>query len=389
MTEEARAFILKQMTLMADSRFDPEVFGKSATFEEILANHACMMEHPDEGGEEALRYWKERGLTKELHGAGTGRLWDKWASYLPNEAAEGTDGGRTYPLLFVLHGAGNPVYLAETYGYTRIAAREKMIVIIPEDETPEKLEELFAYARDHYPVDWSRVYMVGYSLGGYMTGRHAFRWPERLAAVGVGGMLFANGHAVPQQQGGKLWPGEDITAEAVRRASQYGVPACITMGEYEVLGLLPVTRDEPKNQWVAHLNEEERKRLDEEAAKAPASSDRIDLSGRNKIASVNNWRIANGCAPVDEDTVRAAVRDTADIVTEKLGFPFERTEVVTRENRSFFIGDSVNGQGETVVRVIGVAKAPHWIGQAQAELTWEFISRFALDPATGRSCRRV
>lgn len=385
MTEEARGFILRQMTLMGDERLDPEVFGRSASFASVLRNHECMMAHPDEGSPEAIAYWRERGLNKELHGADTGRKYDKWAGYLPTDLAP----GERRPLLFIMHGAGNPIYLAECYGYVGIAARERLIAIIPEDETPESVEGLMEYAREHYPVDRSRVYMVGYSLGGYMTARHAFRWPECLAAVGPGGMLFANGHAVPQTQGGKVWPGEDITPEMVIRAAGFGVPACLSMGEYEVLGLLPVTRDEPRNQWVEHLDEEARARMDREAAQAPASSDRIDLSGRNKIASLNNWRIINGCGPIPEEKVRQAVRDTADIVVEKIGFPFERTRVETREDRSFYIGDCLTPEGENTLRVIGVAKAPHWISQAQAELTWEFISQFALDTVTGRSYRRT
>jgi len=227
--------------------------------------------------------------------------------------------------------------------------------------------------------------MVGYSLGGYMTSRHAMRWPERFAAVGSGGMLFANGWAVPQVQAGKLWPGEDITEEMVRRAAEYKIPACICMGEQEVLGLIPVTRDEPRSQWEEHLEEEEKNRTGKDA---PEHQDRIDLSGANKIRSINNWRIANGCAPVEETAVRRAAAETADIVEEKIGFPFEKTQVITREHRSHYMGDCVTAEGETRVRFIGLAKSPHWPSKALTELTWEFISRFSLDPETGISYRR-
>lgn len=388
MTGKSKEFILKQMTMMADDRFDAEIFGKSATFEGILGNHECMMTYPDEQAPEVIAYWRKKGLTKELHGAGTGKLCDKWASYLPNELADGAAGDKTYPLLFVMHGSGNPIYLAESYGYTQIAAREQWIVIIPEDETAESIDRLFRYAKEHYPVDWSRVYMVGYSLGGYMTSRHALRWPERFAAVGVGGMLFANGYAIPEEQGGKLWEGETLTPEMVEHAARYGVPACISMGEYEVLGLLPVTQDERKNEWTKHLDEEKQKGTGEQQANSHARTERIDLSGKNKIASINNWRKINGCALIAEEDVRNAAHETADIVVEKIGFPFERTMVETREKRTFYIGDSPAQNGDCALRVIGVAKAPHWISQAQADLTWEFISRFSVDPETGKSYRR-
>ena len=70
---------------------------------------------------------------------------------------------------------------------------------------------------------------------------------------------------------------------------------------------------------------------------------------------------------------------------EKIGFRFEETSVITRENRSHFVGDSVSKDGETYFRTIALAKSPHWPSQALAELTWEFISQFAVDPETGIS----
>ncbi len=367
------------MRQMALPEFDADSFMISESFQDAEKYREVMRFAGDEAGAEALAYWRERGLIKELHGAET--VPTKWASYLPASSQEDKD--RKYPLLFVMHGSGNPIILAESYGFTHIAAREEVIVIIPEDETRANMEKLFAYARAHYPVDWSRVYMVGYSLGGYMTQIHAMRWPERFAAVGSGGMLFANGYAVPHTQAGLLWPGETITEAMVRHAAEIRMPAIISMGEHEVLGLMPVTRDEPQNVWKEHLDECERER----AAVAREKQERIDLSGKNKIQSINNLRIANGCTPIAENAVREAARTSADIVVEKLGYPFERTEVIAREHRSHFVGDSVDENGESTFRVVGIAKAPHWITPAQAEMTWEYISRFARDPENGRSYR--
>lgn len=374
---EPKDFILGLMKMMATSAFDAESFSKSESFAGIVANQALFNTHREENAPEVIAYWKEKGLIKELHGSDPAT---KWASYLPVSHLENPE--RRYPLLFIMHGSGNPIYLAETYGYTSIAAREELIVIMPEDETPEGIDALFVYAKEHFPVDWSRVYMVGYSLGGYMTSRHAMRWPERFAAVGSGGMLFANGWAVPQVQTGKTWPSEDITSEMVQRAAEYNIPACICMGEHEVLGLLPVTQDEPVNEWVRHLEEEEQKRGENKEHK---HEDRIDLSSKNKIQSLNNWRIANGCTPIPEETVRSNATNTKDPVKKMVGFPFEKTEIICREGREHYVGDSVSADGETRFRVIGLKDSPHWPSQALAELTWEFISQFAVNPVTGNS----
>ncbi len=90
---------------------------------------------------------------------------------------------------------------------------------------------------------------------------------------------------------------------------------------------------------------------------------------------------------MDENTVRKAAAATADIVEEKIGFPFERTQVIVRENRSHFVGDSVDANGDCTFRVVGLAKSPHWPSKALTELTWEFIRQFARDPETGKSYR--
>ncbi|MDY3920138.1 MAG: hypothetical protein SOZ59_14295 [Candidatus Limivivens sp.] len=369
--KKGREGLLHLLDMMSSDAFDLEAYGKSESLTGILENQECMLSYPEEGCAEVLNYWEERGLKKELHQADC--MAEKWASYLPLSYVNGNDPGRHYPLLFVMHGSGNPIYLAESYGYTHIAAREEVIVIIPETETVEKIEELFAYAKEHYPVDWSRVYMVGYSLGGFMTSRHGIRWPERFAAVGIGGMLFANGPTGVHRQNDVYWPGETITPEMVGHAAEVKLPVCVCMGEQEILGLLPVTEDEPP--------------FTPPGGDTGEKTDRIDLSGKNKIASVNNWRQIAGCSRIPEEKVREEARFSADIVTEKLGFPFERTSVILRENRSHFVGDCVNPAGENLARFICMGKSAHWPSRALTELTWEFIRQFSRDPETG--CIRI
>ena len=359
------------LQMMGSSDFDVESYARSESFDRSVKNQECMLQYPDEASEETMAYWKKRGLKKELHEQE--QIKEKWASYLPVEMEKYPE--KKYPLLFVMHGSGNPIYLAETYGYTHLAAKEKLIVMVPETETPEKLDQLFAYAKEHYPVDWSRVYMVGYSLGGFMTARHASRSPERFAAVGTGGMLFANGPTGVHKQNGVEWPAEVITSDMVKHAAEVKIPACICMGENEMLGLLPVTKDEPSFTPPGGAEEEK--------------ADRIDLSGKNKIRSINNWRIIAGCQPIPEDEVRETTRYTANIVTEKLGFPMEETRVEFREGRSHYIGDCINSEGENLVRFIGMGKSPHWASQAMIDMTWEFMKQFSRDPETGVLCKQV
>lgn len=366
----------KILQMMASKDFDLDEYAASESFQGIcrLLEHNAV--YPDENCKEVLDYWQQRSLRKELHQAED--PGNKWASFLPLGIQPDDNAGRRYPLLFILHGAGNPIYLAECYGYTEIAAREQMIAIIPENESSESIEKLLDYCKIHYPVDWSRVYMVGYSLGGMMTTRHALCWPELFAAVGCGGMLFANGaidtywhHDIP-------WRGEAITERILAHAQRVKIPACICMGEQEFIELLPVTR-EPTPPLQAAPS------IDAQGHPVPT----LDLSSGNKIASVNNWRRVAGCSCIPEQQVRAAVESSQDIVTQKLGFPFERTSVVQREGRRHFVGDCINPQGELLTRFIGLERSAHWPSAALAELTWEFLRQFARDPDTKESYRIV
>lgn len=362
----------EMIRLMANNEFDAKAFEQSETFHSVCRLQECLRQNPDEGSEEVLRYWIERGLKKELHN--TEKAGYKWASYLPVSALErGAATKKLYPLLFVLHGAGNPIYLAESYGYTHIAAREELIVIIPENESAESIDALFSYAKEHYPIDLSRIYIAGYSLGGIMTSRHAIRWPERFAAAGVGGMLFASGSIGTFWHLGIPWPGETYTEEMLAHAAQIRIPVCQCIGEQEFLNLLPLCSNRPAAQS-----------RDQTVPKDGHPAPQIDLSSKGKLASVNNWRRIAGCPALTEEQIRKAVQNTADIVTEKLGFPFEHTEVRKLENRSHYIGDCINPDGETLARFICMGKSPHWPSAALAELTWEFMKQFARDASTGK-----
>ena len=91
--------------------------------------------HPEEHSQESLDYWKQKGMIKEFHGEDdpmdweeyekqTGNhydvkkafpqnLWKKWTSFLPVSATLPENKNRKYPLLVVLHGAGNTVYTVD------------------------------------------------------------------------------------------------------------------------------------------------------------------------------------------------------------------------------------------------------------------------------------
>lgn len=128
----------------------------------------------------------------------------------------------------MLHGAHNPIYLAEFYGYTHIAAAERLCVLIPEDENLENLERLLAYAKANMPVDAARVYLVGYSFGGFRASISGLHRPELFAGLGIGGMIYGGSDGESDLNVGKIHSVLDGTTDPLPDAAIHYDPLPVT-----------------------------------------------------------------------------------------------------------------------------------------------------------------
>lgn len=125
-----------------------------------------------------------------------GRHHDYWL-HLPKGFK---DDGVPRPLLIYLHGAGelkknvrslrrvDPV----AYAGGRIPAEDfPFLVVCPKSDTPpwkpDKviafLDELLADERTRWKIDPERIYLTGFSMGGFGTWETAIRYPDRFAAI--------------------------------------------------------------------------------------------------------------------------------------------------------------------------------------------------------------
>ena len=355
----------KMLKAMGDKRFDVEAYLAS----EDGKDHAelmgtCMQK--GEGTLEDMEYWRAcgKGMKKELHGD-PADVHTKWASYLPLAAVREMEQstGRKFPLIFNLHGAHNPILMTEAYGITQLAAREECIVIAPENENEEKILELLEYARTHYPLDESRVYCMGYSFGGFMTSRNAWRHPELFAGVGMGGMLFA-GDVIEHTLDGQFYPAYHLTEEMVEHMKEVELPVLLFMGENEMLCLEPLWR-EPESEIQDGV---------------------IPLDGKDKKQAFQNWRRAAGCER-KEFREKEYYEGHSDPVVKSIGAEFERTEVREQKGRKYFIGDSLKEDGECLFRTVSCEKMNHSVTSYFPELIWEHIGKYARDIKTGKLIR--
>lgn len=335
---------------MGDSEADPIAIAASDDGK-VMTERTRVMDLPEDS-QASKDYWVsyEKGLYKEIHGEGL----SKWSSYVPLAADK--EPGRRFPLIFCLHGAHNPIQLTESYGVMQVAAREECVVIAPENENWENIESLLQYAREHFPIDESRIYAIGYSFGGFMSSRNVLAHPEVFAGVGMGGMLFA-GDVMAHELDGQPYPAYHLTEAMLEKAESLKVPALLFMGENEMLRLLPLWK-EPTPEIGQGV---------------------IPLFSKDKQHAFNNWRRVGGCGP----TTFLQEGEPGSPVEVSIGARFEKTETRLIQGRKYFIGDSVTPEGTCLFRTVSCEKMVHWATPAFAELVWEHISRFSRDPQTG------
>ena len=103
-----------------------------------------------------------------------------------------------YPLILFLHGRGEsngPLSIVKKWGPPKLAESEKglpYILISPQcpksswwsnDDQQEILIKLLAQVRKQFPINDSRIYLTGLSMGGFGSWELASRLPDTFAAV--------------------------------------------------------------------------------------------------------------------------------------------------------------------------------------------------------------
>ncbi len=358
---------------MGNQDFDPIGYANSETGRNFVDHARFLVEHPDENAEEVYAYWKEKGLTKRLHHWTEGDIRTKFASFVPCNISA----GEKRPLLLVLHGAHNPIYLAEFYGYTHIAAEEKLCVLIPEDENLQNIERLIDYAKANMPVDLSRVYMVGYSFGGFRSSVNGLFRPELFAGLGIGGMIFGGaaggqdlnvgvinnvleGTTDPLPDAPIHYDPEPVTEELIERAAGFRVPVVHFVGEHEFTSVAPFNRGQD------------------------FSGGRLRMDAWGKTWGTQLWRRVNGCRTYEIEDCIERSQNSQNEIERRIGTLLDETHEEMHEGRKYWIGDCVSADGMRMTRFGLIEGAPHWPTVSQPRLTWAFLKGFRRNLDSGK-----
>lgn len=124
--------------------------------------------------------------------------------YVPHNYSETLE--RT-PVIIFLHGAslcGTDMRRSLRYGPMHALSLGREIpamIITPQNPggswKAEKINNILEWVLDNYPSDWTRVYVIGMSLGGYGTMDFCGTYPEKIAA----GMALCGGSTLRDVQG--------------------------------------------------------------------------------------------------------------------------------------------------------------------------------------------
>lgn len=147
---------------------------------EIWYPHMLYEDQMDEG---LLAYWANLGLQKEayyIEDTDYEGITADFFVYTPTKAEQPENG---YPLVILNHGGGEAAYQTETFGFCEVAAEEGIILAAGEEWTDDA--GIINYVTENYPVDASRIYVVGSSGGGNASLQYAMSNVTQIAGVAI------------------------------------------------------------------------------------------------------------------------------------------------------------------------------------------------------------
>lgn len=115
--------------------------------------------------------------------------YDFWV-YTPQDYYYSLD---STPVIIFLHGrslCGRNLNRVKRYGPLDAIVKGRQIdalVLVPQNPggswKPDKINDVLEWTKKHYPMDYTRVYVIGMSLGGYGTLDFAGTFPDKVAAA--------------------------------------------------------------------------------------------------------------------------------------------------------------------------------------------------------------
>ena len=334
----------------------------------------------DDHAPKVIAYWAKRGLVKEFHGedtpfswteyaAKTGYEWHeadfglpqnrhrRWNSFVPVSAFKPENKGKKYPVVVMLHGGMNPVSIIDGWGIPQEAARREWIVIVPSIELDDVVEDILKEAEALYPINRERIYVAGFSYGGFMTNYLANKRPDIFAAAAVCGAPVSDSHT-EKEAGAEPQPPYD---KGYLGGDNY-MPVINVSGNLD--GYRFPIYNAGKKDGVYHVTPEQ------------------------LTEGINHWARVNKATNIDiKDVYKLAGRTDITEAERFIGIPLAEGcgRRVDADGLINYIGDLKSTDGDARVRIMVEMNMPHWPTPEMARQIFEFFSHFKRNRETGES----
>ena len=336
---DERHYFNDEWIFRKDQNFDFNEFIHSERSLKIREWMERFKAYPDEMDPELLAYWEKAGLKKELHEV-ENENWGAWATYTPMSAYKAGNAERKYPVMFVLHGGGQPIYICEAYGLMDVAAENEVIVVTlfggpGHKYTLEMFPDVMRELIDNYPVDESRVYCAGSSSGGMATWALGAVYTEVFAAIAP--------HCNSMRDASSGTAGRYVLPE---NSTFWREP--LELPVINLFGTLEQAPNQPDD----------------------------NLDGINAVLAFN------GCKKIIPENIKAGLA-SSDISNQLAGVLFDKTYIRNAAGMRYCFGEMLNKDGIPMFRAVGQEGIGHWTSPMLPEYTWEYISQFSRDLDTG------
>lgn len=385
MTDIGRIDHIRQLYTQYSPNVDYDALCRSDFFPALEKMMEPVLDRFDERAPDVIAYWAKRGMVKEFHGGDqpvdwdeyarkTGYRWDPrgfetkqnshvfWNSYVPASAFDPANKGRKYPTIFVLHGANNPMFLMEGWGFIQAAAEREWIVIVPALEVDDFILDVLEQAKGLYPVDERRVYAAGFSYGGWCSNRLGNKYPQIFAAVAPCGAAMDSGYT----------PGDPHDREPIPPFD--GVPRALALNTY--MPIINCYGDCDGNRFpFYHFH-----------GRAFGLSNMV--TPEDLVEGINVWARVNHAPELKlEDVMALKDRQDASPAEKETGIPLEPGcgRTFTADGVRFHTCDLKSADGIVRIRILAEMNIPHWPTPEMVRQIFEFFCHFSRDPITAES----
>ncbi|MGM9537774.1 MAG: hypothetical protein ACI3VN_05530 [Candidatus Onthomonas sp.] len=327
----------------ATGKFDPrkyynsEIGRATAEMRRIYDEHKFEQLHPD-----VLRYWEERGVKKEVFDIDKEAEQMMYSVLTPLEP----EPGKQYPLVYCLHGGGENIFSAEVYGYGLLTGYDQCITVCPTASThgnpmvESEFLRILKFLEDNaYPVDFSRVYVVGFSGGEGAAQRLAMLFPNRIAGIGP-------------TPGPNSFRGVSLPVLQEEYAEKFGLdmPIICIGGDLDGGDMWPLNTDQCVSSYNFYME---------------------------KVAKLKDFE------PLTLQKTYEIAADDEDTVQRLFGMKFDATWIQPVYDTFLYMAESYNGAGVPMARFGCFLGMPHTQCPMQAELIWSYLSQFSRNLETG------